>query len=261
MLDFSGLTAPWLHPVFEGAGYLVGGLAYRLARRRHGDRLGDGTRFRVILAAAIGAAVGSKLLHHLASPSEFMGQLAKGGAQFAWYLAGGKTIVGALLGGWLAVEWYKRRDRIENRTGDLFALPLVVGMAVGRLGCLFAGPQDDTLGIPTSTFMGTDFGDGIPRHPTPLYEILFLFALGLVLFRRQRAWSAGRPWRWCARNGDGFRVFLGAYLVFRLLVDFIKDYEVVLGLRIIQWACLFGLVVLLLDFLRPRTLPPPALIP
>lgn len=256
MIDFSAFTAPVLHPVFEAIAYFVAGVLYRSLRKRQGDSLQDSTRMTIIVAAIIGAAVGSKLLHHFASPSEFMAQLEKSGPEIAAYLMGGKTIVGALLGGWISVEWMKRRAHIQSRTGDLFALPLICGMAIGRLGCLFAGPMDDTLGVATTGFFGSDFGDGILRHPTPLYEIFFLLILGATLLMRQRAFAAARPWQWCARTGDGFRLFLFSYLLFRLWIDFLKPYEVVFGLRIIQWACLFGLVLLVRDFFHARTRPP-----
>jgi phosphatidylglycerol---prolipoprotein diacylglyceryl transferase len=234
---------------------LVGGLIYRSMRARRSDPINDQARGWVIVAAAVGAAIGSKLLHHLASPSELVAQLDHSGPEIAAYLMGGKTIVGGLLGGWLAVEWYKSSSGIKTRTGDLFALPLVVGTIIGRLGCMFAGPGDDTLGVATTVFWAVDFGDGVARHPTPLFEILFLLALVAVLAKRQAAMDQGRPWRWWIRPGDGFRLYLFSYLSFRFLVDFLKPYEVVLGLRIIQWACLFGLVLLVRDFLRARRTP------
>ena len=249
MIDLSALTAPWLHPVLEGLAYLSAGLLYRRLRRRRGDAIDADARLAVIVAAILGAAAGSKLLHHLAAPAEFAAQLDEHGwGGIAPYLMGGKTIVGALLGGWGAVEWVKRRAGIRRRTGDLFALPLTLGIAIGRLGCAFAGPLDDTLGVHTDSVLGVDFGDGA-RWPTPLLEILFLVGLAVLLVRRERALVAGRPWRLFAREGDGFRLFLLAYLGWRLAVDFLKPYEVVGGLRIIQWACLVGAIVLLRDLL------------
>ena len=60
------------------------------------------------------------------------------------YLLAGKTMVGGLLGGTIAVEFVKRR------TGDLFAIPMAVGVAIGRIGCFLSGIQDDTYGIPSA---------------------------------------------------------------------------------------------------------------
>jgi hypothetical protein len=57
-----------------------------------------------------------------------------------------RSIEGAIAGGIVAVELYKRRARITVRTGARFALPLAVGVAVGRIGCYLAGLDDLTYG-------------------------------------------------------------------------------------------------------------------
>ena len=155
---------------------------------------------------------------------------------------GGKTIVGGLVGGLIAVEWTKRRIGVTARTGDLFALPLAIGLAVGRVGCFLTGLDDGTFGTATTTWMGIDFGDGIARHPTQLYEIAFLAMLGLVLAASPRAF---------ARSGDRFRLFMIAYLAFRLVIDALKpEPRLALGLSSIQWACAGMLLYYLPDIRR-----------
>jgi prolipoprotein diacylglyceryltransferase len=59
---------------------------------------------------------------------------------------------------------------ITQRTGARFALTLAVGIAVGRIGCYFAGMDDFTFETPTTLPWGHDFGDGVARHPVQLYE-------------------------------------------------------------------------------------------
>ncbi len=173
-------------------------------------------------AAVAGAAVGSKLLYWLEDPAATLAH---------WndpiFLFEGKTIVGALLGGTIAVEWIKRRHGISRRTGDLFAVPLALGIAVGRIGCFLSGLGDQTYGIATALPWGVDFGDGIARHPVQLYESAFalLLAGGLVLARRRGL-----------AEGAEFRLFLIAYLGFRLAVDFLKPGVFLLGLTSIQWS-------------------------
>jgi phosphatidylglycerol---prolipoprotein diacylglyceryl transferase len=79
-----------------------------------------------------------------------------------------------------------------------------------------------------------DFGDHILRHPTQLYEIIFLLSLLLYLQYRQR-----KP----MQQGDLFRFFMICYLSFRWAIDFIKpDFHPLLGMSAIQIACLLGLV-------------------
>lgn len=150
---------PW-HFVFESLAYVVAFRIYVHSRAKEGDFLTGTLRWNILVAAAIGAAFGSRLLYWLEDPSKTFHH---------WdnipYLLAGKTIIGALLGGTIAVEFLKWRSGISQRTGDLLVLPLAVGIAIGRIGCLLAGLQDDTYGTPTSLPWGIDLGDGIRRHP------------------------------------------------------------------------------------------------
>lgn len=209
------------HLLFESLAYLVGFQAYRFARRR-GDTVSNPTRWNIVVAAAVGAALGSKLLALLNEPS----QLAANLENPMKFMAVGKTMVGGLLGGWIAVELTKRFTGIRERTGDLFAIPICIGIALGRVGCFLTGLSDHTFGSPTQLPWGVDFGDGIARHPTQLYEILFVTLLAsYLLFRKPRT------------NGAAFRSVLLGYCAFRFAVDFIKPGEPILGITAIQWAC------------------------
>jgi prolipoprotein diacylglyceryltransferase len=121
----------------------------------------------------------------------------------------GKSIVGALLGGLLAVEGAKVALGVRVATGDLYVRPLWIGLAVGRVGCFLSGVTDGTHGLPVA--WGMDLGDGVPRHPTALYEVSFLVLYGLLLERV----------RW-ERAGDKFAAFLIGYLWFRVGVEALK---------------------------------------
>jgi phosphatidylglycerol:prolipoprotein diacylglycerol transferase len=218
-----------LHFLFEALGYALAAGLYLKQRRRLGDPLPDDSRVALLVAAAVGAAVGSRLLFWLCEPRVTLAH-----ARDLSYLAGGKTIVGALLGGLAAVEWTKRRAGVTVPTGDLYVLPLCAGMAVGRIGCFLAGPADHTAGTPTSLPWGIAWGDGVRRHPTALYEIVFLALL---------AWSLSVLASDRRRPGLAFALFLSAYLAFRLAVDFVKPEPppLWLGLSAIQIACVAGL--------------------
>ena len=134
---------PGLHPIFETLAYTVGYAVYRRSRDRRGDFLPDDYRWLIIAAASIGALLGSRFLGLLEEIPI---------SQLTWrnlLFPGGKTIVGGLLGGWLAVEIAKRFKHIHSRTGDLFVVPLCIGIAIGRIGCFLAGLADDTFGTST----------------------------------------------------------------------------------------------------------------
>lgn len=231
---------PWrIHPhlLFELVAYFVGFRLYLRDRRRYGDLLESRSRWWVIAAAAAGAALGARLVAALACPAE----LFAAGAGVMQLFAG-KTIVGGLAGGWLAVEAAKGWLGIESRTGDLLAIPLVAAIAVGRIGCFLTGLDDHTIGVATTLPWGVDFGDGVRRHPAPLYEILFLVLLVAALVRLR---SRGVP------RGDLFRVFVGGYFAFRLVADFWKPAPCrFAGLSSIQWVCVLALLALVPDMLR-----------
>jgi phosphatidylglycerol---prolipoprotein diacylglyceryl transferase len=178
----------------------------------------------VIGAAMIGGFVGSRILSAFENPLFLEDHSIR-----PQLLLGGKTIVGGLVGGLIAVESVKRLRGIRVATGDLLALPLVLGIAVGRIGCFLSGFEDESYGVATRLPWGVDFGDGIARHPTQLYEVIVLAALGAVLMARARM-----P----APTGDRFKLFMVVYLGFRLLVEFIKPVVRLGGLSAIQWVCL-----------------------
>jgi prolipoprotein diacylglyceryltransferase len=227
---------PVWHPVFESLGYAAGYAVFRRIRARQGDVIAEPQRWTVIAAAAVGALVGSRLLGLAEQWPTALAVFHAGHMLALLFSSGGKTIVGGLLGGWLGVELAKRPTGIHSRTGDLFVLPLCVGIAVGRIGCLLAGLADDTYGKPTQLPWAVDFGDHIPRHPTQAYEILVLALLG---------WIATRPANW--PDGARFRLFMAAYLAWRLIIDFLKPQPLVAGMNLIQWACVAGLCALAFD--------------
>jgi prolipoprotein diacylglyceryltransferase len=111
---------------------------------------------------------------------------------------------------------------ISLRTGARFALPLAVGIAVGRIGCFLAGLDDFTYGTPTTLSWGHDFGDGIARHPVQLYESLAMaaFAIGyIVALARRNSFVIA----------NGFYLALGYYGLQRFIWESLKPYGAVIG--------------------------------
>ena len=217
-----------LHPhwIFESLAYAAGIYLYRRLRRRRGDVIESRDRWWVIAAALVGGFAGSRILSAFEDPVFLAHHWME-----PHLLLGGKTIVGGLVGGLIAVESIKRLRGIRVATGDLLALPLTLGIAIGRIGCFLSGVEDESYGMATRLPWGVDFGDGIARHPTQLYEIIFLTVLGVIL------WISSRL---ATTVGDGFKLFMVGYLGFRLLVEFIKPGVRVGGLSAIQWVCLAG---------------------
>lgn len=218
-----------IHPhfLFEILAYMIGFRLYLALRQK--DRIPTEKAIWILTGAVVGAAAGSKILYWFEDPLETlhnMGNLV--------YLLQGKTIVGALLGGLIGVEWMKKRIGWTRRTGDDFAIPLAAGIAVGRIGCFLTGLPDRTYGTPTGLWTGVDFGDGIPRHPTQLYEIVFLLILMAVLVYMGKR---NHP------EGLLFQIWMTAYLLFRFGIEFIKPFpSLYFGLSHIQVAALIGVL-------------------
>jgi phosphatidylglycerol---prolipoprotein diacylglyceryl transferase len=226
----------WLGPLQIHPHILFESLAYTVALRlllwnvRKKDLIAPSQRGSVMVGGMVGALIGAKVLVGL----QHLNLIWQNPQQLLLLFLQGKTVVGALLGGLIGVEVTKKMIGVDQSTGDVFVYPLIVGTAVGRIGCFLTGLSDRTYGIATTLPWGVDFGDGISRHPTQLYEIIFLILLILFLqFRR------------CYRyeNGDLFKFYLVCYLSFRLLIDFIKpDFHPFFGMSAIQFACLLAIL-------------------
>jgi len=125
-----------IHPhwLFETLAYLAGARLYAVLKRRSGDPLSVDERWWVVAAAFVGAAVGSKIVYWLSKPALMLEH-----ALDPQFLVGGKSIVGGLVGAIAAVEYAKRRLGITTPTGDLFVVPMAVGIGIGRIGCFLSG--------------------------------------------------------------------------------------------------------------------------
>jgi prolipoprotein diacylglyceryltransferase len=150
-----------------------------------------------------------------------------------------RSIEGAVAGGIVAVELYKRAARIRTRTGARFALPFAIGVAVGRIGCYLAGLDDFTYGTPTTLPWGHDFGDGIARHPVQLYEAAAMAAFAVFYVTAVRL-------RDPFVIDNGFYLAAGFYGAQRFVWEFLKPYGAVVGpftlfhllsLAILAYAC------------------------
>jgi phosphatidylglycerol---prolipoprotein diacylglyceryl transferase len=200
-----------LHVGFDILAWMAAGLSFLWLTRRAGVRFppspsGDLTYVAVLV---FGAGVGA---------------FAFGTANL-WlsHQAGvARSIEGAIAGAIVAVELYKRSAGIATRTGARFALPLAVGVAVGRIGCYLAGLDDFTYGTPTSLPWGHDFGDGTPRHPVQLYESAAMagFAIVYVICVRRHN-------EFVIENG--FYLAVGLYGAQRFVWEFIKPYGTLIG--------------------------------
>lgn len=181
-------------------------------------------KFGLGLGGFCGAMIGAKLPFVLYDVEG----LLSGGAWFAH----GKTIVCGLAGGYLGVEIAKWIMGIRIKTGDSFAAPVALAIAVGRWGCFFGGC---CFGTPTSLPWGVVFPTAVddplvPRHPTQIYESLFHLTMGCVLlYLGRQGWFRGQL----------MKLYILTYLGYRFLTEMIRpEPRYFIGLTAYQWGAI-----------------------
>jgi prolipoprotein diacylglyceryltransferase len=206
-------TDPRLHILFDllawGAAGLLARFLYRWRLREAAEGVARKLDFGYVAALAAGVVAGAWIF----------GSLNTGLAAIPHP---SHSVAGALAGGIVAVELYKLARGIAGSTGAMWVGPIALGIAIGRLGCFFAGLADETYGAPTALPWAVDLGDGVPRHPVQLYEslaMLAFLAVYLTALRRRAAWTRERA----------FYLFILVYAVQRFAWEFLKPYPRLLG--------------------------------
>ena len=191
-------------------GYACGlALFVWLARKR--GLATEGIR-RIAVAAVLGGLAGATLL-----------QVAIGGEP-------GRTILGGIAGGYIAVILAKRHLGITRPLGDLFAVALAGGEAVGRWGCFLAGCCYGRVAhVPWAVE-----DHGAWRHPTQIYSSLAAAGTLAVVVALERR----------ARLPENALFYIqGALLcASRFVIEFYREPSRSEGpLTLAQWACVAGL--------------------
>jgi phosphatidylglycerol:prolipoprotein diacylglycerol transferase len=188
---------------FVTLGIIAGVVLYYWYARKQ-NKLGEKT-FYLALAAFFGAAIGAKLpiwIMNFPLIIENIGNLP--------LLLGGRTILGGLIGGTIAVNITKKYIGVTEKRGNIFVPSIALGAAIGRIGCFLQGC---CYGIATTLPWGINFGDGILRHPTQLYEIIFFMGFFLYAIK-----SIGK-----SAPGQLFENFILTYFTFRFFEEFLRQ--------------------------------------
>lgn len=233
---------PWagsalVHGIFVMLGALAGLAVFASEKRRRGLR----SDFRLwtvaamcLLFGAVGARVGT-----------WWQQLnpADNAPLVQWWNDGNRSILAGLVGAWIGVYVGKWITGYKASTGDLFAPPVALAMAIGRIGCLLTElpgkPTGGDWGIVLTQTQADLLGGvaGVGLQPTYLYEAIFQAAAFVWLWRNRDR---------LARPGDLFICYVTAYALFRFGIEFLRaNDQVWLGLTRPQWFLLATLPWLL----------------
>jgi phosphatidylglycerol---prolipoprotein diacylglyceryl transferase len=237
-----GRTSVSLHLICEIAAIFIGYRFYAWLRKQQPDAISDLNRLYIFMAVCAGALIGSRLIGTLENAPLFFETEHK-----LLYVFNNKTIVGGLLFGLFAVEGIKKYIGITTSSGDLMVYPILLGLIIGRVGCFCEGLSDGTIGKETGLFTGINFGDGIYRHPLPLYEIWFLLSLGVLIFYLNKKMQFA--------NGGKFKLWMMSYFMYRFFIEFLKEPSFnVFHISIIQWTCLLGMLYYFRYFIHLKKL-------
>ncbi len=153
---------------FNIAGYGVGLVVYLAEAKRR--RMNTSMTAEVALIgvlSGIALATAAQWVYFFFVPTQAPGSFAAG-----------RTIVGGVLGGWIAVEIAKKKLGIKQSTGPLWALALPAGETVGRIGCWFHGCcHGRVCDLPWAIEQ-----HGAMRHPTQIYLSLAALASFCILW-------------------------------------------------------------------------------
>jgi phosphatidylglycerol:prolipoprotein diacylglycerol transferase len=210
----------------------------------------------------IGGLVGARLLllvvdwrHYLTNPRDIWSLLQSGGVFY-----------GGLLGALPVAWWYARRHRLDMwPTADVLAPGVVLGQAIGRLGCFAAGC---CYGRATNVAWAVTFTDpyvqrqvgtpmDLPLHPSQIYESLLTLGIFVVVM-----WIARRK----RFHGQVILAYLALYAAGRFALEYFRGdaargmvFGGVLSTSQFIAAVMFVSAVLLYPYLaRKQRIDPPA---
>ena len=214
----NGALVLYTHDIFTVLGLLAGLLLYYWELRRRG-MLGFQI-FVISVMAIFGGGIGARLITAW-EPLPYYSTQA--GAPLTYLIAhSGKSIIGGIVGGYLAIVLTKRVFGYRESTGDCYATAIPLALVIGRVGCLLS---ELPLGTPTSLPWGMSVSESAAQqfaacpgcqgkmHPSMVYEIIFHLCAFLLILRYRRLIPV---------RGDTLKLYLLVAAVFRFLVEFVR---------------------------------------
>ena len=243
LFEFGGLAVP-THSFFVVLGTGVALAMFALESRRRGVSSNS------MWTVAAGALLGGAILAKASTAWRYVTEV-EGFSIHGILVHGGKSVVGGLAGAYFGAVVTKRLLGYREKTGDVFAPAVALGIAVGRVGCFLT----EQIGTPTGASWGfvppadvaADIPNcpqcllGVPLHPSFLYEIVFcLIAFGVLIAIRDRI----------PVPGELFKLFLLGYGLFRFGVEFVRgNPEMAFGLTGTQLFLLATMPLLIAYFI------------
>ncbi len=167
----------------------------------------------IVFFSVLGGFVLARLFHFifwdfetlLTNPLEFF---------YVWH--GGLAVGGGIIGGLLSLVYFAKKSKIPfSEFCDYFAAPMILGQAIGRIGCFLAGC---CYGSSCGCFPGITFSNsaslapcGVALHPVQLYESALNFALFFIILKTP-----------LKKKGLRTVLYLAGYGIIRFFMEFIR---------------------------------------
>lgn len=146
-----------------------------------------------------------------------------------------RTITWGLIWWFIAIWITKKVLKEKTRFGNAIAPWVAIWIAIWRIGCFL---HWCCYWKHTSLPWWVDFWDHISRHPTQIYEIIYLTILSIILLSFQK--KKLRPWIL-------FDYFLIFYFGFRFFIEFIRvEPKVFYSFSLYQVASVFVIIFVLI---------------
>jgi len=210
LMVFLAVVAAWFVLKKEFAG--------RIASRRLED---------IVFYSLVCAFAFARLFHFIVWD---FGTLTANPLEFFYVWRGGLAVGGGIIGGLLALFYFSRKEKIPfAEFCDYFAAPMILGQAIGRIGCVLAGC---CYGSSCGSWPGVTFTNpaslaplGVALHPVQLYESVLNFLLFLIIIRLPMKITGLR-----------LAAYLAGYGMIRFAMEFLRGDTVAgfMGLTIMQ---------------------------
>ena len=195
------------HPVINSYGFMLMMAFYSCYYFLNKDlnRLGYDAKLAsdIVFAAAVGGILGSKIYYLIENFER-----VKADPTGMIFSGAGLVFLGGLMGGTIGVTYVIKKNKLSwIKFADIVAPLLILGYAVGRVGCLLVG---DDYGLPTNVPWGIAFPNGLPPstysvfqsyypwvnlegfspgvlkvHPTQIYESVIGFSIFYYLYQKR----------------------------------------------------------------------------
>lgn len=217
--DFSIPT----YGILVAAGYLLG--AFYIYRRNHLLNVTKEQISDILLFSIIAALLGGKLFYVVIFWNDYGLTFFEKALNALKEFRYGFVFYGGLIVSTIATYFYLKKKKINFlKFADIAAPGIVLGHAIGRIGCFFAGCCH---GKPTEFICAVKFNNpeslvapaliGVPIHPTQLYSSVLNFIIFIALHFMLKA-SLKNNWK----QGLIAASYILAYSIARFTVEIFR---------------------------------------